>query len=114
MSVSLFGIGLDIEDTFGVAITREDWGKLSARCDPPDIRVGDLFDLIQAKGPGKRVCAKCRYDLRGHVSPGVCPECGGPFDDWDKLYAVFRDSYGIPPSGLSRDSLLIRDFERHW
>jgi hypothetical protein len=55
------------------------------------------------------VCLTCRYPLSGVQSPGVCPECGAPFNTsatiigWRRTYPDLR---GWPMSGsTSRASM---------
>jgi hypothetical protein len=114
MSLDLFDLGLDLEEQFGIEITREDFDRLLARRDPPDIRAADLYDLMQAKGPTRRLCRRCRHDLREHASPGVCPDCGTPFDDWDRFRGVLALHCNTTTDAVSPDSLLVRDFDKHW
>lgn len=44
--------------------------------------------LMRYRDIGRRVCARCGYDLRGLVEPR-CPECGTPFDP-----SLLRDGLG--------------------
>jgi len=114
MSLDIIELAMDIEEMFGVEVSRTDLDDLLARNNPPDIRAGDLYDLIEAKHPTKRICQACRYDLRGHVSPGCCPECGKRFDDWDRFRPLVAMHCNTAPESLTRDSLLVRDFDKHW
>jgi hypothetical protein len=113
MSLDLIEFVWQMEDVFGVEISSEELEALLARQNR-DIRAGDLYDLVQTKGPTKRSCHKCRYDLRGHISPGTCPECGQPFDDWERFCRAIAEICDTTPNKMTPDSLLIRDFEKHW
>jgi|GEM_PF-2358512 len=41
-----------------------------------------LMIVAQSGGPKipEHQCARCKYDLRGSIEIGRCPECGTPFD----------------------------------
>lgn len=51
MGVDLFLILLRLERQFGVEVSRDEWFKMANLNDPPDIKVGQLFDFIRAQAP---------------------------------------------------------------
>ncbi|MFA6043786.1 MAG: hypothetical protein WC718_02275 [Phycisphaerales bacterium] len=63
---------------------------------------GAHFAAIQSlRRSGYRVCPGCTYDLASMPpGPGVCPECGRPFDDaslkerWEEVYEVLQKKPG--------------------
>lgn len=51
MGIDLLDVSFRLERLFGVRIRPDQFSKLALRNDPPDIKVGDLFDLIRSEIP---------------------------------------------------------------
>ncbi len=51
MGIDLLDLAFRLERQFAVRVSPEQFSKLAMRNDPPDIRVGDLFDLLRGEAP---------------------------------------------------------------
>jgi hypothetical protein len=51
MGIDLLDLAFRLERQFGVRVSSHQLSKLAMRNDPPDIRVGDLFDLLCSDVP---------------------------------------------------------------
>jgi hypothetical protein len=51
MGIDLLDVAFRLERRFGVWISRDQLSKMVMRNDPPDIRVGELFDFIRGEAP---------------------------------------------------------------
>jgi hypothetical protein len=51
MGINLLDLAFQLERQFGVRVGGDQLSKLAMRNDPPDIRVGDLFDLLRSDVP---------------------------------------------------------------
>ena len=57
-------------------------------------------------------CISCRYDLRGSIDSGRCPECGRVFDPNDKR--TYRTHPGLTPNTRQRITLCIQSIAFGW
>jgi hypothetical protein len=51
MGLDLIDIIFRLERQFGVKVSRDQWFKMTFLNEPPDIKVGQLFDFIRAQVP---------------------------------------------------------------
>jgi hypothetical protein len=51
MGIDLLDLAFRLERKFSVQVSRDQFLKLAMRNDPPDIRVGDLFDFLPDEVP---------------------------------------------------------------
>ena len=50
MGIDLNVVAFELERRFGVRVSPDQFSKMAMRNDPPDIRVGELFDFIRPAG----------------------------------------------------------------
>jgi hypothetical protein len=93
MGIDLLDVAFRLERRFGVKVSGEQLTKLAMRNEPPDIKVGDLFDLIRAKVPQAGV-----FDLD---------------IDADLLWLLFQrelsDALGVDLCELTKDKGFVHD-----
>jgi hypothetical protein len=51
MGIDLLDLAFRLERQFGVKVSRDQFLTLAMRNDPPDIKVGDLFDFLRDEVP---------------------------------------------------------------
>jgi hypothetical protein len=51
MGIDLLLVAFQLERRFGVRVSPDRLSKMATRNDPPDIRVGELFDFIRGEVP---------------------------------------------------------------
>jgi hypothetical protein len=51
MGLDLIEILILLERQFGVNVSRDQWFKMAMLNEPPDVKVGQLFDFIRAQVP---------------------------------------------------------------
>ena len=71
MGIDLLDLAFRLERLFGVKVSPDQFSKLAMRNDPPDIRVGDLFDLLLTRFPGFGVLGSppgCRHSCGRSLS----------------------------------------------
>lgn len=113
MGIDLLDILLNCENEFGARLSDEDMESLTRSAHARDIRAGDLFALICCRP----ICCRCKYDLRGHGTVGICPECGTAFRfdaensdrDWRRFQEILSRVLRVKTDRISKSSLLIKD-----
>ena len=93
MGIDLLDVAFRIERRFRVKIGREQLTKLVMRNDPPDIRVGDLFDLIRSEIP--------------HV--GILDLELDADDLWPMFQREISGALGIDADEIKKDKGLVHD-----
>jgi acyl carrier protein len=93
MGMDILDLVFRLERTFCVKIGREEWLQLIDKDTPPDVNVGELFELVR----GRAVSA-------------------GPLDDeldaeilWPMFQRAISDALGIEPEEITKDKEVIRD-----
>jgi hypothetical protein len=93
MGLDLLDVAFRLERQFGVKVSPDQYSKMAMRNDPPDIRVGDLFDFIRGEVP-----------------------CVGVLDlelNADALWPMFQreisDALGVDLEEVTKDKGLIHD-----
>jgi hypothetical protein len=93
MGIDLLDVAFRLERHFGVRVSRDQLSKLAMRNDPPDIRVGDLFDFIRGEVPQSGI-----FDLQL---------------DADALWVIYQralsDSLGVDVEEVTKDKGIIYD-----
>ena len=93
MGLDLLDVKYRLEQRFGVKVTNEQMTKLAMRNEPPDINVGDLFELIRDQIPQSGV-----LDLE---------------IDAELLWPLFQqeisDALGVNVEDVTKDKGLIHD-----
>jgi hypothetical protein len=93
MGIDLLDLAFRIERQLGVKVSRDQLSKLAMRNEPPDIRVGDLFDFIRGEVP-----------LSGVLDLEL---------DADALWPIYQravsDALGVDLEEVTKDKGLIRD-----
>ena len=93
VGIDLLVVAFGLERRFGVKVTREHMTKLATRNEPPDINVGDLFELIRDQIPQSGV-----LDLE---------------IDAELLWPLFQqeisDALGVNVEDVTKDKGLIHD-----
>jgi hypothetical protein len=93
MGIDLLDLAFRLERRFGVKVTREQMTKLAMQNEPPDITVGDLFELIRDQIPQSGV-----LDLE---------------IDAELLWPLFQqqicDALGVNLEDVTKDKGLIHD-----
>jgi hypothetical protein len=51
MGLDLIEILILLERQFGVTVSRDEWAKMAMLNEPPDVKVGQLFNFIRAQVP---------------------------------------------------------------
>jgi hypothetical protein len=69
MGIDLLDVAFRLERQFGVKVSPDQYSKMAMRNDPPDIRVGDLFDFIRGEVPLPGKGGPTRWRIRS-ASPG--------------------------------------------
>jgi hypothetical protein len=91
--IDLLVVAFRLERQFGVKVSPDQYSKMAMRNDPPDIRVGDLFDFIRGEVPRMGV-----LDLEL---------------DADALWPMFQreisDALGVDLEEVTKDKGLIHD-----
>jgi acyl carrier protein len=93
MGLELLDLAFRLERRFGVRVSRDQLSKLAMRNDPPDIRVGDLFNFIRGEDPQTGV-----LDLE--LDAGAL---------WTIFQREISDTLGIDLEEVTKDKGLIRD-----
>jgi hypothetical protein len=93
MGIDLLDLAFRLERRFGVRVGRDQLSKLAMRNDPPDIRVGDLFDFIRGEVPQSGV-----LDLE--LDAGAL---------WPIYQREISDALGIDLEEITKDKGLIGD-----
>jgi len=93
MGLDILDLVFRLERQFGVRISRDQFSKLAMRNEPPDIRVGDLFDFLCGEVPHSGV-----LDLEL---------------DADALWPIYQraisDSLGVDLEEITKAKGLIHD-----
>jgi hypothetical protein len=91
MGIDLLDLAFRLERQLGVRVSPDQFSNLAIRNDPPDIRVGDLFDLLCGGVPESGV-----LDLEL---------------DADTLWPIYQraisDALGVDPDEVTKDKGLI-------
>lgn len=93
MGIDLIDLAFRLERKFGVKISRDQLSKLAMRNDPPDINVGDLFDVIRRALPQAGVLDR---DLDADVL-------------WPIYQHAISDALGVDLDEITKDKGLIHD-----
>jgi hypothetical protein len=93
MGLELLDLAFRLERQFGVRVSREQLSKLAMRNDPPDIRVGDLFEFIRGEVPQSGV-----LDLELDAD-----------SLWPFYQRTISDALGVDLEEIGKDKGLIRD-----
>ena len=93
MGLDLLDLVFRLERTFGLKIRRQDLEKLARQNDPPDLLVGQLFDLVRGQTP------------RG----GVLDHEVDAEAFWPLFQQQVVDALGIDPDEVTKDKRLFRD-----
>ena len=93
MGIDLLVLAFRLEDQLGVRLGRDQLMKLIFRNEPPDVRVGDLFDLVRGEVPQSGV-----LDLELDANAL-----------WPIYQGVFSDVLGIDLDEVTKDKWLHRD-----
>lgn len=102
------------EESLGLECDLVEMNNLVSKRKSCDVTMQEIMDLINRYPP---VCQKCKYDLRGHVGVGQCPECGTPFDlcnqnedgRWQTLREIVSSNLKIPIEQVQPDKFLFKD-----
>src|SRR5690242_16437800 len=93
MGIDLLDLAFRLERSFGVRISRDQLSKMAMGNDPPDIRVGELFDFIRGEVPRSGV-----LDLEL---------------DADALWPIYQraisDALGVDLEVITKEKGLIHD-----
>lgn len=93
MGLDLLDLVFRLERTFGLKIQRKDLERLARQNDPPDLLVGQLFDLVRGQTP------------RG----GVLDHEVDAEAFWPLFQQQVVDALGIDPDEVTKDKRLFRD-----
>ncbi len=89
MGLDVLDLVFRLEGRFGIEISRGDWLELMRRNEPPDVAVGDLFDLV------------CRRAIQGGVQEA------------DSLWPIFQrdvsEALGVEPEEVAKWKWILRD-----
>lgn len=92
----LFDVVFRLELYFGVKISRRDVDMMTMKNDPPDIKVGELFDFVCALGPqAKLLDREADSELL-----------------WPMFQQVLSYALGVEPSEVLKDQWLVRELGR--
>jgi hypothetical protein len=93
MGLDLLDLMYRLERSFQVKLRRDAFFGLLGKCEPPDIKAGELYEFVRALMPGD-----------GVVDPDM---------DAGVLWAMFQrdvsDALGVDTSAVTKDSWLIRE-----
>jgi acyl carrier protein len=93
MGIDLLDVAFRLERRFGVRVSREQLEKLVLKHDPPDIRVGDLFDFIRGEVPRSGVLD---LELDAHAL-------------WPIYQREISDALGVDIENVTKEKGLIHD-----
>jgi hypothetical protein len=93
MGIDLLDVKFRLERRFGVKISGDQLWKMVMSNDPPDIKVGDLFDFIRREIPQFGVAD---VDLDGDTV-------------WPILQREISNSLGVDLEAVTKDQGLIHD-----
>jgi len=93
MGLDLIDIIFRLERQFGVKVSRDQWFKMAFLNDPPDVKVGQLFDFIRAQVPQSGV-----LDL--DVDANIL---------WPLYRQQLAEALGAELSDITKDKGLIHD-----
>jgi hypothetical protein len=93
MGLDLMDVSFRIERRLGVRVTREDWQKLWETHEPPEVFVGELFDLVRGRGAAASVLDR---------------EVDGDFL-WPMFQKALSDGLGVDLDEVTKDKGLFRD-----
>ena len=93
MSLELFDLILRFERVFGVKIRREQITKMVYRNDPPDITVGEMFDLVSKK-------AFLAGSFDEEMDKGVI---------WPIFQKEVSDALGVEPHEVTKEKWLAHE-----
>jgi hypothetical protein len=93
MGIDLLVVAFEVERRLGVRVPAGKFSKMAMQSDPPDIRVGDLFDFVRGEVP--------RFGLLD-------------FDlDADALWPIYQqaisNALGVEPEEVTKEKGLIQD-----
>ena len=92
MGVDLLDLTYRIERELGFKLDLQQiWNEFANRRDPPDVAVGDLYEVIQ------RQAAAAQLSL--------------PSDSWTRLQDIVADCLGVEVSEVTADARLIHDLD---
>ena len=93
MGIDLLDVAFRLERRFGVRISRDQFSKMVLRSDPPDIIVGELFELIRNEIPRAEV-----LDL--DLDSGAV---------WPIFQREISDALGVDLEEVTKEKGLIHD-----
>ena len=93
MGIDLLDLAFRLERQFGVRVSPDQFSKLAMRNDPPDIRVGDLFDLLRGEVPRFGILD---LELDAHSL-------------WPIYQRAISDALGVDLDEVTNDKGLIHD-----
>jgi hypothetical protein len=93
MGIDMLDVAFRLERRFRVKISRDQLAKLVMRNEPPDIRVGDLFDFIRSEIPRVGVLD---FELDADVL-------------WPMFQREISDGLGVSADEVTKDKGLIHD-----
>ncbi len=93
MGIDLLDVTFRIEHRFGIKLSRDQLRKMVMRNDPPDIKVGDLFELVRSEAPRIGV-----MDLELDADAF-----------WPILQRLISDALGVDLEDVTKDKGLVHD-----
>jgi hypothetical protein len=109
MGIDILDMTFRVEKCFAVKLSADDYERVSRGRMPPDISVGEVLDMIRAKGGRVRTCPECSCNVRDCRQPKICPECRSLIGDWDSVRIIIGQVVAIDPDQVARETLLVRD-----
>jgi acyl carrier protein len=93
MGIDLLTLAFRLEKQIGVKLRADQFSTLAKGNDPPDIKVGDLFDLL---------CSEARQS-------GLVDLESNADTLWPIYQRTIADTLGVDPAEVTNDKGLIRD-----